>query len=409
MAGDRYFEDRMTVKDVAVGGKRVLVRVDFNVPLGKDGTVEDDFRIVSALPTIKHILAEGGRPILISHLGRPKGKRRPELSLRPVGKVLEGHLRVKVHMAPDCTGDEVEELVEALPEGEVLLLENSRFHPGEESNDPDFARQLSRLADLYVNDAFGTAHRAHASTEGVTHFLKPAVAGFLIEKELRFLGGLISGPAKPFVAIIGGAKISGKIEVLKNLLDRVDGLVVGGGIANTFLKAGGCDIGASLFEEDSLEVARDIVDLARTKGVDIALPEDFVIADEVREGATIGYAEKGQAVQRGFSIVDIGPRSVVRIIEVIGKASTIFWNGPVGVFEVEEFAHGTFEVARSVAAASQGGAISVIGGGDTASAVSKAGVRDKVTHISTGGGASLEFIEGRELPGIAALTRKGEG
>jgi phosphoglycerate kinase len=409
MAESRYFENRMTLKDIDLSGKRVLVRVDFNVPLAEDGEVGDDFRIRSALPTIKYIIEHGGIPILISHLGRPKGKVVAGLSLEPVRKVLEGLLGVKVTLAPDCVGDEVKAMAAALKAGEVLLLENSRFHPEEKDNDPAFAKQLASLADVFVNDAFGTAHRAHASTEGVTHYLQPAVAGFLIEKELEFFGQLMTNPRKPFIAIIGGAKITGKIEVLKNLLNRVDALLVGGGIANTFMKAKGRQIGSSLYEESTVGVATEILRLAESKGVDLVLPEDTVIADRVEAGASTGLAEDGEPVPEGQYIVDVGPRTVVKFISLIGRARTIFWNGPPGVFEIEQFSHGTVEIARAVAAASEGGAVSVIGGGDTASAIARAGVTEMVTHISTGGGASLEFVEGRELPGIAALTRKGEG
>jgi phosphoglycerate kinase len=399
----------MTVRDVDVKGKRVLVRVDLNVPLSSDGRVEDDFRIRSSLPTINYILENGGRPILISHLGRPKGKRVPEMSLKPVRDVLAELLGVTVHLAPDCIGEDVARMAASLSQGEVLLLENSRFHNEETSNDPGFAKQLAGFADVYVNDAFGTAHRAHASTEGVTHYMKPAVAGFLMEKELDFLGRLLARPEHPFIAIIGGAKISGKIEVLKNLMDKVDALLIGGGIANTFLKADGYDIGGSLFEEEALGVAREIIDLARSRNIAFLLPEDFIVAAEVAAGACPSLISKGEPVPGGYSIVDIGEKTLVRFIAEIEKARTIFWNGPVGVFEIDEFAGGTLEVARAVAAVTQGGAVSVIGGGDTASAVAKAGVRDAVTHISTGGGASLEFVEGKELPGIAALSRKGEG
>jgi phosphoglycerate kinase len=406
MTAARYFQNRMTLKDVDVKGKRVLVRVDFNVPL-KGGKVQDDFRIRSALPTIRYIIERGGMPVLISHLGRPKGKRVPDLSLGPVREVLEDLLKVKVHLAPDCVGPEVSEMAGALAPGEVLLLENSRFHPEEEANDSDFARELAGLADLYVNDAFGTAHRAHASTEGVTRHLEPAVAGFLMEKEIEFLGTLLSAPKRPFIAIIGGAKISGKIEVLKNLLDRVDAILMGGGIGNTFLKATGYDTGGSLVEESSLDVAKEIAALATSKGVTLMLPEDFVAAGEVAPGACATPHDRSRGIPKGLAIVDIGEKTLVGFIAKIGDARTIFWNGPVGVFEIEDFARGTFEVARAVAMASQGGAVSVIGGGDTASAVARAGVTDKMTHISTGGGASLEFVEGKELPGIAALSERG--
>ncbi len=402
----RYFENRMTVRDVDLAGKRVLIRVDFNVPLSKDGMVEDDFRIRSSLPTIQYVLEKGGKPILVSHLGRPKGKRVDALSLKPVGEELERLLKAKVHLAPGCVGPEVARMAEDLGAGEVLLLENSRFCSEETANDPEFARALASLADVYVNDAFGTAHRAHASTEGITHYLRPAVAGLLMEKELEFLGRLMAEPERPFIAIIGGAKISGKIEVLKNLVGKVDGLLIGGGIANTFLRAGGYDIGGSLCEEASLGVAKEIMELAGSSGVGFRLPEDFVVASEVAAGADTSLISKAEPVPKGYSIVDIGEQTLVQFVGAIEKARTIFWNGPVGVFEIGDFAGGTFEIARSVAAATEAGAVSIIGGGDTASAVAKAGVRDRVTHISTGGGASLEFVEGKELPGIAALSQK---
>jgi phosphoglycerate kinase len=407
-AGVPYFENRMTLRDVDVRGKRVLVRVDFNVPLD-GGRVADDFRIRSALPTIEYILDNGGIPILVSHLGRPKGKRVAELSMKPVRTALESLLGRDVQLAPDCVGEDVERMAASLTAGDVLLLENSRFHPEEEANDPEFAGRLAALADIYVNDAFGTAHRAHASTEGVTHHLKPAVAGFLMERELEFLGRLLADPQRPFVAVIGGAKISGKIEVLKNLMDRVDAMLVGGGIANTFLRAAGRDIGSSLCEETSLDVAREIASLAGSKEVPFVLPEDFVAADRVAAGASTITVGKDEAVPKGFSIVDIGERTRLRFADEIGRARTIFWNGPVGVFEIDDFAGGTLSVARAVAGATAKGAVSVIGGGDTASAVARAGVGDEVTHISTGGGASLEFVEGRKLPGVEALSVKGEG
>jgi phosphoglycerate kinase len=408
MQSPKYFENKMTVEDVSLSRKRVLIRVDFNVPLGKDREIEDDFRIRASLPTIEYVLAQGGSPILISHLGRPKGQRVEGLSLAPVSTRLEGLLGRKVRFAPDCVGEETEKMVSAIKIGEVLLLENCRFHPEETENVPEFARRLAALADIYVNDAFGTAHRAHASTEGVAHLVRPAVAGFLMKKEIEFLGKLLVDTKRPYVAIIGGAKISGKIEVLKNLIDRVDAMLIGGGIANTFLKAQGVQIGKSLCEETALDVAAEIIDLAASKGVAIRLPEDFLVAGEVAAGSEVGSRSKDEGVPDGWSIVDIGEKTLVGFIEYIGRAATIFWNGPLGVFEIAEFSRGTLEIAQSVAAASQGGAFAVVGGGDTASAVAKAMVTDKVTHVSTGGGASLEFVEGRELPGIAVLSAKGE-
>jgi phosphoglycerate kinase len=398
----------MTLEDVSLAGKRVLIRVDFNVPLSKDREIEDDFRIRAALPTIEHVLAQGAKPILVSHLGRPKGERVEGLSLAPVRARLEALLARRVYLSPDCIGEEARKMAASLDLGEVLLLENCRFHPQETENGPEFARELAALADVYVNDAFGTAHRAHASTEGVTRFLSPAVAGFLMKKEIESLGTLLANPERPYIALIGGAKISGKIEVLKNLMDRVDAILIGGGIANTFLKAQGVDTGQSLVEEQALDVAREIMDLANAKDTVFMLPEDFVVADQVVEGSKVTLRSKDQGAAEGGSIVDIGERTIVAFIEHIARAKTIFWNGPLGVFEIEGFSRGTLEIAQSVAAASQGGAFAVVGGGDTASAVAKAGVKEKITHISTGGGASLEFVEGKELPGILALSKKGK-
>jgi phosphoglycerate kinase len=407
MSRPEYFENRMTIEDVDFSGKKTLVRVDFNVPLSKDGAIEDDFRIRAALPTIEYLLSHGARPILVSHMGRPKGKRSEALSLAPVRKRLEELLGRKVTLAPDCVGEEVKKMVDSLGSGEVLLLENCRFHREETENDPEFAAELASLADVYVNDAFGTAHRAHASTEGVARLLRPAVAGLLMKKEIEFLGRLLAGPARPYVAIIGGAKISGKIEVLKNLMDRVDAILVGGGIANTFLRAEGVDIGNSLYEETALDVAAEIVGMAKGKGISFVLPSDFVVADELVDGAGKRLATRDEGAVGG-RIADIGEKTLVMFIEHIARAETIFWNGPMGVFEIEDFSRGTLEIAQSVAAASQGGAFAVVGGGDTASAVAKANVKDKITHVSTGGGASMEFVEGKELPGIAVLSLKGE-
>jgi len=400
-----YFENVMTVRDVEVRGKRVLLRVDFNVPL-KDGKVADDFRIRAALPTIQYVIQNGGKPIVMSHLGRPKGKRVESLSLKPVADTLAGLIGRKVTLAPDCVGPEVERLAMNLGTDEILLLENTRFHPEETSNDLDFAKKLASLGEIYVNDAFGAAHRAHASTEGVARFLKPAVAGFLMEKEINFLGRLLASPERPFVAIIGGAKISGKIEILKNLASRVEAMLIGGGIANTLLKAEGYDVGGSLVEDEALDIAHEIVDVAREHNVELVIPDDFIVADRVESGAARHTISRPEPVPEGESIVDIGPRSIERFRDVLSKAKTIFWNGPVGVFEIEDFAEGTIRVAEAVAEATRGGAVSVIGGGDTASAVAKAGIKDAFTHVSTGGGASLEFVGGKELPGIAILTKR---
>jgi len=407
LAGAPYFQGVMTLKDVNFAGKRTFIRVDFNVPLTKDGEVGDDFRIRSSLPTIKHVLGQSGRPVLASHLGRPKGKRVPEYSLEPVRQVLEGCLNLRVRLAPDCVGDDVREMAGALPAGEVLLLENLRFHPEEEANDPGFARQLASLADIYVNDAFGTAHRAHASTEGVARLVRPAVAGLLMEKEIEFLGKLLADPVRPLVAILGGAKVSDKIGVIRNLMDKVEGLLIGGGMANTFLKAAGLEVASSLVEDAALAVAAETIGAAKSCRADFVLPVDFIAASKIAAGADTVLGERPAPVPHGFAIADIGPKTIIRFCEKIAAARTIFWNGPVGVFEIEDFARGTTEVARAVARATAGGAVSVIGGGDTASAVAKAGVKDQITHISTGGGASLEFVEGKELPGILALSKRG--
>jgi phosphoglycerate kinase len=408
MSGRRYFENKMTVKDVDFAGKRALVRVDFNVPLGKDGKVADDFRIRSALPTLKYILKRCAKLILMSHVGRPKGRRLAEMSLAPVRDSLEALLGMKVKFATDCVGPEVDRLVGPLRDGDVLLLENLRFHAEETANDHEFAGQLARHADIYVNDAFGTAHRAHASTEGITHFTSPSVAGLLLQKEIEFLGNLLVGPERPFVAILGGAKVSGKIDVIKNLMDGVDGMLIGGGLANTFLKAAGAEIGNSLYEESSVDLADKIMKRAGTGQVKFLLPVDYVAADRVEKGAKTTAIESDQPVPDGYAIVDVGPATVSLFTQEVMRARTIFWNGPLGVFEVDDFSKGTVDLSKAVGLATAAGAVSVLGGGDTASAAKKAGVADGITHISTGGGASLEFVEGKELPGIAALTDKVE-
>jgi len=399
-----YFENKMTVREVDLEGKRVLIRVDFNVPL-KDGKVEDDFRIRAALPTINLVIEKGGKPILISHLGRPKGKRVDDLSLKPVAGVLEKLLGRKVTFVDDCIGEQVRQLALALQPGGVLLLENTRFHPGEEANDESFAKELASLGELFVNDAFGSVHRAHASTEGVTHFLSPCVAGLLLEKEINFLGKVLSSPERPFIAVIGGAKISGKIEILRNLLEKADSLIIGGGIANTFLKARGIDVGSSLYEESSLEVAQQIMREAEGRA-DFLLPTDVLISDNPRQGGPCQTRRVEDGIPQGYSIVDIGPETRRTFSEKIGSGRMIFWNGPMGIFEIAEYAEGTFSIADAVAKATDGGATTVVGGGDSASAARKAGIAERISHISTGGGASLEFIEGRVLPGIAALTSK---
>jgi len=388
--------NKKTVRDLNVKHKRVLVRVDFNVPLDEKQHITDDTRIAAALPTIRYLLDQGAAVILMSHLGRPKGKPTPEFSLAPAAARLSELLGQPVRLAPDCVGPQVEQIAAALKPGEVLLLENLRFHAEEEKNDPAFAQQLAKLGELYVNDAFGAAHRAHASTEGVAHYL-PAAAGFLMEKELDFLGKALESPERPFVAILGGAKISDKIAVIDNLLGKVDKLLIGGGMANTFLKAKGLNIGESLVEESSLENARNL--MARG-GDKLLLPVDAVVADRFDNQAQSQVVSVDK-VPAGWRILDIGPASVALFKQVLAPAKTVIWNGPMGVFEFPQFAKGTFALAEELAHLK---ATTIIGGGDSAAAVEKSGLADQMTHISTGGGASLEFLEGRVLPGVAALN-----
>ena len=394
---------KLTVSDLDVKGRRVLMRVDFNVPLEK-GQVANDKRLRAALPTIRDILERGGKLILMSHLGRPKGKRVLELSLKPCAGALERLLGQPVAFADDCIGPSAESAVQALSPGQVLLLENLRFHKAETDNDETFARALAGLADLYVNDAFGTAHRAHASTEGVTRFMKRCAMGFLMEKELAYLGDALDTPKRPFVAILGGAKISGKIDVIDSLLPKVDRLVIGGGMAYTFLKAKDLEIGKSLVEPDRVELARSLLDKGGEK---LVLPVDCMCTDRFEfVTRTVGEllpTAVSAIPAEGFGL-DIGPASVSLFEGVLDDARTIVWNGPMGVFEIDATATGTYAVARAMASATDKGAITVIGGGDSAAAVEKAGLADRMTHISTGGGASLEFLEGKVLPGVAALT-----
>lgn len=392
---------KKTVKDIPLQGKRVLCRVDFNVPI-KKGSITDDTRIRESLPTIRYILEQKGtRLVLMSHLGRPKDKPEPEFSLKPVAARLGELLGRPVAMAPDCVGPEVEALAKGLKEGEVLLLENVRFHKAETDNDPEFAVKLARLGELYVNDAFGSAHRAHASTEGVAHHL-PAVAGFLMEKEIRFLGGVFENPQKPFVAIIGGAKVSTKIAVLESLLPRVDVLIIGGGMAYTFLKAQGIAVGKSLVEDDFLPTARSLLDKAAKTKVRLLLPLDHLVAAEFSETAKAEYVPS-PAIPADKIGMDVGERTLASYRETIASAKTVVWNGPLGVFEFAEFAKGTLEVAKMVAA-NRG--TTVVGGGDSVAAVQKFGLAGKLSHVSTGGGASLELLEGKALPGIVALADK---
>lgn len=391
---------KKTVRDIDLRKKRVLVRVDFNVPL-KNGKITDDTRITAALPTLTYILDQKGSSlVLMSHLGRPK-KPDMENSLAPVAQRLSELLGKKVALAPDCIGPETEAMVKAMKPGDVVLLENVRFHPEEEKNDPDFARKLAGLGDVYVNDAFGTAHRAHASTEGVTKFL-PGVAGFLMEKEIKFLGGVFEKPARPFVALIGGAKVSTKIAVLESLLPRVNTMIIGGGMSFTFLKTQGRSIGKSLIEEDFLSTASEFLDKAKKAGVEVLLPVDHRVGSEFAESAKAELVD-GVDVPDGKIAMDIGPKSAVLFRERILKAKTVLWNGPMGVYEFPEFSRGTQEVAKAVADCK---GTTVIGGGDVVAAVNQFGLADRITHVSTGGGASLELLEGKQLPGVVALQDK---
>ena len=388
--------NKKTVRDVDLKGKRVVMRVDFNVPL-KDGVITDDTRIKAALPTINYILEQGASLVLMSHLGRPKGFT-PELSLKPVATHLSELLGKHVKMAPDVVGDEVVAMAQSLQAGEVLVLENTRFYSEESKNDLSFAEKLAKMGDIYVNDAFGTAHRAHASTEGITHFL-PGVAGFLMGKEFDFLGKATTDPDHPYVVILGGAKVSDKIAVIENMLDKADKILIGGGMANTFFKAQGFEMGDSLVEDDAVETANAL--LAKGEGI-LVLPVDAVVADAFENSANIKTGGINE-VEAGWRILDIGPETIKQYKTILATAKTVAWNGPMGVFEMSNFAKGTFAIAETLADLN---AVTIIGGGDSASAVNLAGVADKVSHVSTGGGASLEFLEGKTLPGVAALQDK---
>ncbi|MBW4691924.1 MAG: phosphoglycerate kinase [Lyngbya sp. HA4199-MV5] len=390
-----------------LSSKRVLVRVDFNVPLDDQGNITDDTRIRAALPTIQDLTSKGAKVILASHFGRPKGddyaaRVTDKFRLTPVAKRLSDLLGKPVVKTDDSIGDDVNAKVAALSNGDVLLLENVRFHPGEEKNDPDFAKQLASVADLYVNDAFGTAHRAHASTEGVTHYLRPSVAGFLIEKELQFLQDAIENPQRPLAAIVGGSKVSSKITVIETLLDKVDKLLIGGGMIFTFYKARGLSVGKSLVEEDKLELAKALEAKAKEKGVDLLLPTDVVVADNFAADAN-AQTVSVESIPDGWMGLDIGPDSVKVFQDALSTCKSVIWNGPMGVFEFDKFAVGTEAIARTLADLTKTGTTTIIGGGDSVAAVEKVGVAEQMSHISTGGGASLELLEGKELPGIAAL------
>jgi len=395
---------KKTVKDIPLKGKRVLMRVDFNVPLDENRNVTSDKRIRAAVPTIEYILSQGGRLALMSHLGRPKGVKVPGMSLKPCVGVLSRLLGKEVAFVDDCVGAEVEKAVSDLAEGEVLILENLRFHKEETDNDPAFSQKLAALADVYVNDAFGTAHRAHASTEGVTRYVATAVSGFLMEKELRYLVGAVENPVRPFVAILGGAKISGKIDVISNLLPKVDRLLIGGGMAYTFFKAQGREIGKSLLEEDKTALAAELLETAGDK---LLLPVDCMISDRFDFASrSVGQLKvvPVDRIDKDWEALDIGPKSVELFSEALSGAGTIVWNGPMGVFEIDALAGGTRDIAKKIAEMTDSGATSIIGGGDSVAAVEQMGLSERMTHISTGGGASLELLEGKVLPGVAALN-----
>lgn len=390
-----------SIEDLTIKGKRVFIRADFNVPLDDNLRITDDRRLRSTLPTINYAIDEGAKVILSSHLGRPKGKADPRLSLAPVAKRLQRLLNKEVIFSPDCIGSQVESLVSKMKEGDVLLLENLRYHPGEEKNDEEFARALVRLADVFVNDAFGTSHREHASIVGVPKFL-PSAAGFLLKKEIQYLRGIVENPVRPFVAILGGAKVSGKINVLENLVDKVDKVIIGGGIAYTFIKAMGYEVGNSLVEEDMLETAQRIRRKLKGVGIKFYLPVDCVIAQSIEPAAETKIIPTLE-IPKGWRALDIGPASVKLFSEALHDAKTVLWNGPMGVFEIDAFSRGTFAIAHAVADAY---ALTIVGGGDTDLAVHRAGVSDAISFISTGGGASLQLLEGKELPGLAALANR---
>ena len=391
--------DKKSVKDIDVAGKKVLLRCDFNVPFDKTtGEITDNGRIIASLPTINYLLNNGAAVIACSHLGRPKGEWNPELSLAPVAKELSAQLGIPVKLSGDVIGSDTEALASQLRPGEVMLLENLRYHKEEEKNDPDFAKKLAALADIYVSDAFGTVHRAHASTEGVSHFL-PAVSGLLVQRELELLGGALDEPKRPFVAVLGGSKVSDKLGVIENLLDKADALLIGGGMAYTFIKAEGGHIGRSLCEDEKLEYALEMIKKAKQNGVKLLLPTDTIVAAEISENAKTSIVSS-DSIPDDLMGLDIGEKTSAMYTDEIINASTVVWNGPMGVFEMAPFASGTISIAKAMAESS---AVTIIGGGDSAAAARQFGFADKITHISTGGGASLEFLEGKELPGIACL------
>ena len=395
---------KLFIEDLQVKGKRVLMRVDFNVPI-ENGVITSEKRIDASLPSIKYLSEQGAKVILMSHLGRPKGEKKPEFSMKPVAECLKTKVTAKVSFVEDCIGDAVTAAVAAMKDGDILLLENLRFYKQEEKNDPEFAKKLASVGDIYINDAFGTAHRAHASTEGVTKFIKQCAAGYLMKQELDYLGMAVTDPKRPFVAVLGGAKVSDKIEVIQNLLNKVDTLIIGGGMMFTFYKAQGKEIGKSLLEADKIDVAKEILSKAKEQGKNLVLPVDTVVAAEFKNDSPASVVA-WDAIPADKMGLDIGPKSIELFSQILENAKTVVWNGPMGVFEMENFAKGTNAIAQALASATAKGATTIVGGGDSASAIKKAGLAKKVSHVSTGGGASLEFLEGKVLPGVAALTEK---
>lgn len=394
---------KKTIKDVSLKGKKVLMRVDFNVPIDKEtGDVADDTRIKAALPTIKYVIEQGGKAILMSHLGRPKGERKPDFSLRPVAKRLEKLIGKNVTFVEDCIGEAPTKVINAMNDGEIVLLENVRFYPGEKKNDPSFARELAKLGDIHVNDAFGTAHRAHASNVGVADHLE-SIAGFLMQKEIDMLGKAVSNPDHPYVVILGGAKVSDKIGVIENLMDKADKILIGGAMMFTFLKSQGTNVGDSLVEDEKLELAKTLLSKAKENNVKLILPIDTVIAKELKPGVESKVVTVDEGVPDGWKGLDIGPKTVELFKKELNGANTVVWNGPMGVFEIDDFAKGTEEIAKALAAMN---ADTIIGGGDSAAAIAKFGLENDVTHVSTGGGASLAMLEGSELPGIKSIAEK---
>ena len=393
------------IEDLKLEGQRVLTRVDFNVPLNDELQITDNGRIAAALPTIRYILEQGGKAILMSHLGRPQGKLKEHLSLKPAAEELSRLLGQPVTLAPDCVGTEVETLVKVMQNGDVLLLENLRFHKAETKNEEEFCKSLGKLGDVYVNDAFGTAHRAHASTTGVAEYIPETAVGYLMRRELQFLGGALADPVRPFAAILGGAKVSDKIKVIEKLLEKVQTLIIGGGMACTFLKSQGYEIGGSLLEEDSLDLAKELIHKAKQKGVEFLLPIDLVIAERFENNAATKVVSIEEGAPDGWLILDIGPKSAEKFGDSILGSGTVLWNGPMGVFEMETFSKGTYAIAQSLAKATDNGAVTIIGGGDSAAAIQMSGLSERITHVSTGGGASLEFLEGKELPGVSAIQQ----